>query len=391
MEANGDLRRYARAMQPIGDRMPITAVAFGAVALSIAEQFSAVGPSTADVLRAAPLTVIAAGVSIVVARARPVAGLVLFVVGYAGQAAVTGWVDSVVILVLWCGLLGLAARRTGFPAALLALVLGAVPIIVFVLGRDDPDAGNIGPSTLALWLIPWLAGRVLRARYRRHQQELALLRSETERRGAEERAAAAEDRAGIARDVHDLLGHTVTSIVVQARSARARIDTDPAAARAALDAVEQAGQAAVAELRSLVTGLEAPRRKVAEQRLLADVADLIARAPMEVRHHIDPEAHRLSEPVQAAAYRVIQEGLTNAIRHSQAVTADVLVRLDRGEHALEVEVSDPGPAATQPLPGAGTGLADVRARAEALGGSLEAVPVDQGFVVRAALPVGDTR
>jgi len=157
-------------MQPIGDRLPIAAVALAAVALSIAEQFSAAGPSTGDVLRAAPMTVMAAGGSVVVARARPVVGLALFVIGYAGQVAVTGWIDSVVTLVLWCGLLGLAARRTELLTAALALALGAVPVIVFVLGRDDPDAGDVGPSTLALWLIPWVAGRVLRARHQRHQQ-----------------------------------------------------------------------------------------------------------------------------------------------------------------------------------------------------------------------------
>ncbi len=383
-------RRYPRGMQPIGDRVSITAFALAAVALSIAEQFSAAGPSTADVLRAAPLTVLAAGGSIVVARARPVVGLTLFVVGYAGQVAVTGWVDSVVALVLWCGLLGLAARRTDLPTAVFALALGAVPILVFVLGRDDPDAGGVGPSTLVLWLIPWLAGRVLRARHQRHQQELALLRSEAERKAAEDRAAAAEDRAAIARDVHDLLGHTVTSIVVQARAARAALETDPAAARTALDAVEEAGQAAVGELRSLVTGLEAQYRKVPEHRRLADLVDLIARAPLEVRTEVDPEAHRLPVSVQTAAYRVIQEALTNAIRHSQAVTADVRVRLDSEQQTLRVEICDPGPSATQPLPGAGTGLVGVRTRAEALGGSLEAAPAGSGFVVKAALPVGAT-
>lgn len=191
--------------------------------------------------------------------------------------------------------------------------------------------------------------------------------------------------------MHDLLGHTVTSIVVQARSARAWIDTDPAAARAALDAVEGAGQAAVAELRSLVTGLARPRTEVTEQRRLADVDDLIARAPMEVCYRVDREAHRLPASMQAAAYRVIQEALTNAIRHSQAVTADVWVRLDREEQTLVVEVSDPGPLATRPLPGAGSGLAGVRTRAEALGGSLEAGQAGPGFVVRAVLPLGATR
>ncbi|HET7689078.1 MAG TPA: histidine kinase [Nocardioidaceae bacterium] len=373
------------------DRVQYVAVAFGAVALWFAEQLSATGPSTSDVLWAAPLTVLAAGGSVVVARTRPVEALALFVMGYAGQVAVTGWVDSVVTLVLWCGLLALAARRTELPAAIVALVVGSVPVVVFVLGRDDPDAGNIGPSTMALWLIPWLAGRMLRARYVRHQQEIALLRIESERKDAEERAARAEDRAAIARDVHDLLGHTVTSIVVQARSARALIDSDPPNARRALDAVEVAGQAAVAELRSLVAGLAAPQRDATEQRCLADIAGLVERAPMEVRHQVDPEANRLPLPVQAAAYRVVQEALTNAIRHSQAPTADLSVRLDEEDGVLCIEVSDPGPPATQPLPGAGTGLAGVRSRAEALGGSLEAGPVDSGFVVRAVLPVGMPR
>lgn len=378
-------------MQPIGDRVQAMAIALAAVALWFAEQFSAAGPSPSDVLWAAPLTALAAGGSVLVARARPVVGLTLFVVGYAGQVAITGWVDSVVTLVLWCGLLALAARRTELPAALVALVVGAVPLAVFVLGRDDPDAGAVGPSTMALWLIPWLASRMLRGRHLRHEHELALLRSEGERKDAEERASAAEERAAIARDVHDLLGHTVTSIVVQARAAHALIDSDPSRARAALDAVEAAGQSAVAELRSLVAGLATPHPEFPEPRRLADILDLIARAPMEVRHQIDPEAYGLPEPVQLAAYRVIQEALTNTIRHSRATTADVCVRVDGEGQALRIDVTDPGPPATEPLPGAGTGLSGLRTRAEALSGTLEAHPAGGGFVVRAVLPLGAPR
>src|SRR5688500_14358470 len=135
-------------MQAIGDRVPVPAIALGAFALSIAEQLSAAGPSTTDVLWASPLTLMAAAASVLVARDRPAAGVALFVAGYAGQVAVTGWVDSVVALALWCVLLGLAARRTDLPAAAVALVVGAVPILVFALGRDDTDAGAVGPSTV---------------------------------------------------------------------------------------------------------------------------------------------------------------------------------------------------------------------------------------------------
>ena len=270
--------------------MPVAAIAMAAVALSFVEQLSATGPSTTDVLRAAPLTVIAAGLSVVTAPYRPVLGLALFVGAYAGQVAVTGWVDSVVALLLWCALLGLAARRTQLAGAALAGVLGAVPLVVFVLGRGDRDAGDVGPSTLALWLIPWITGRLLRARAWRHDQELALLRSEGELRSAEERAAAAERRAVLARDVHDLLGHTLTTLVVQARAARASMDADPDRAKDALDAVEEAGQSAAAELRTLVAGLASSTHRADGEPTLAELGALIRRLPVDVHADVDPDA-----------------------------------------------------------------------------------------------------
>lgn len=378
-------------MQPIGDRGPIAAVAVAAVALAMVEQLAATGPTTGDVLAAAPLTVAGAGGSVLLAPARPLPALTLFVAAYAGQVAVTGWVDSVVALVLWCGLLGLAARRTSTRAAALAAVIGAVPVLVFVLGREDRDAGDIGPSTVALWLLPWLTGRVLRARHRRHQQELRLLRSEAERKEAQERADSADRRAALARDMHDVLGHTLTSLVVQARSARASLTTDPDLARHALDEVENAGRAAMAELRSLVTGFASSVPVVAEEPGLADLTTLTTRLPLEVRTEVDPASLELPGPVQAAGYRVIQEALTNTVRHSRAETADLEVRLDEARALLLIEVRDPGPAAGEPLSGAGTGVSGMRARIRDLGGHFEAGAVDAGFRVRAELPTEGPR
>lgn len=315
----------------------------------------------------------------------PVLALALFAGSYAGQTAVTGYVDSVVVLVVWAVLLVLCGRRSAAPAALLGALIGAAPVMVFALSQDDPDAARIGPATLALWALPLLAGRALRARQRHHDVALALVRAQGERTAADERARRAEERAALARDVHDLLGHALTSVVVQSRAAAAALPDDPEAVRAGLAAVDDVGTRALGELRAVVATLhDGTGAPGAAEPGLERLPDLVERMPLRAELHLVGDLGA-ADDVHRCVYRVVQECLTNTVRHSAADAVDVVVARDGG--SLVVRVVDPGPVRPGGLPGGGRGLEGLRERVRALGGDVVAGPREAGFAVEARLPV----
>jgi signal transduction histidine kinase len=288
-----------------------------------------------------------------------------------------------------------AAAYAGRRAAL--AVLTAVPLIVLVVAIAADDLtfpGLLFPTSVIA--AAWGAGRAVRsasalgAELRARNAELERERSERERR------AVAEERARIARELHDVVAHSVSVMVVQAGAARKVLDREPDRTIAALEVVEGSGREALIEMRRLLgilreDGEDAAR---APQPSLSRIGTLVERArtaglPVELR--VEGRAGPLAPGIDLTAFRVVQEALTNAIKHAGPARASVTVRWS--EAALELEVSDNGAGprkangAGPAAPGAGHGLLGMRERVGLYGGELHAGRGrGGGFVVRARLP-----
>ncbi|RMI36968.1 sensor histidine kinase [Actinomadura harenae] len=221
--------------------------------------------------------------------------------------------------------------------------------------------------------------------------------AEAERAVAQAERAAAAERARIARDMHDILAHAVSLMVVQAESGPLLVASDPARAAATFDAVAETGRDAMAQLRRVLAllkdGEDASR---SPQPTLADLPELagrVAGAGLAVDHRVLGEPRPLPADVELAAYRIAQEALTNTVKHSRAEHVELI--LNWRSDALELTVRDDGngtrePGGRAPLPSGGNGLIGIRERAAACGGTAETGPRDDGrpgFAVRAVLPV----
>jgi signal transduction histidine kinase len=236
----------------------------------------------------------------------------------------------------------------------------------------------------------WVAGRLVRQRqlYADAIEERATA-LERERE-ANVRAAAGEERARIARELHDLLSHSVSVMVVQAAAERSAVGSDRAAPVQALEAIERTGRQALAEMRRLFALLrsEAPA-DLAPQPTLAELDTLVGQVreaglPVELQVDVDP--HAVVPPgVALCAYRIVQEALTNVLKHAGPAQASVLVRY--ASESLVLEVKDDGRGADRAA-AAGHGLAGMRERVTLYGGEFDAGTRNGGgFVVRARLPL----
>ncbi len=224
--------------------------------------------------------------------------------------------------------------------------------------------------------------------YRRRHERFSRVRAE--RRERVERART-EERMAMARDLHDVLGHSLTLINVQAGAALHTFDRDPENARQALSTVKAESHRALEEVRRVLDAVRVPggSATVRPGPGLADVADLLAADPgfrWEVTG--DLRGAGLPPAVDAAAYRVVQEAMTNVRRHSGAQSARITV--SRTGSGLALEITDPGRQGgrveTGPTPG--TGLVGMRERVERVGGSLDAGPLPGGgYRVAATVPV----
>ncbi|MEV5569197.1 histidine kinase [Spirillospora sp. NPDC052269] len=223
--------------------------------------------------------------------------------------------------------------------------------------------------------------------------------AEAERAVAEAERAAAAERARIARDMHDILAHAVSLMIVQAESGPLLMASDPERASAAFDAVAEAGRDAMTQLRRVLVllkdGEDASR---APQPTLADLPELagrVAGAGLAVEHQVIGEPRPLPPDVELAAYRIAQEALTNTVKHAGAEHVELTLRWHAD--ALELTVRDDGRGAAavarpgaRTLPSGGNGLIGIRERAAACGGTAETGPRDDGrpgFTVHAVLPL----
>jgi signal transduction histidine kinase len=269
----------------------------------------------------------------------------------------------------------------------LAIALGAAGVVTI---NDPTQVWSDYAGVVLLFSIAWLAGFAIGRKLEQAsaaQERADRLEREQE---AEARAAVAEERARIARELHDVVGHSVSVMTVQASAVRRRLNPDQEQEREALEIVEQTGREALAEMRRLVGVLRRPEEgpALAPQPSLQHLDRLVAQAresglPVELR--IEGEPTQLPPGVDLTAYRLVQEGLTNAIKHARASKADVVVRY--GDGGVEVTVTDDG-AGGGDGGGGGHGLVGMRERVTVYGGELEAGPRPEGgYSLRARLPV----
>jgi signal transduction histidine kinase len=284
------------------------------------------------------------------------------------------------------GLLGDRAQAV----AGLALALAVAALVAY----RDPMANLDGYIATAiifgiLWTIAFALGRKFQ------EADEATERAARAEREREERAQAAvtEERARIARELHDVVGHSVSVMTVQASAVRRLLRPEQQREREALLVVEQTGREALAEMRRMVGVLRRPEEApaLAPQPSLQHLDRLVEQAceaglPVELRIEGDPRP--LPAGVDLTAYRLVQEGLTNALKHARAERAQVLVRYGGGD--IEVTVSDDGRGARSG-DGGGHGLVGMRERVAVYGGELEAGPrAEGGYRLRARLPVVPT-
>jgi signal transduction histidine kinase len=246
------------------------------------------------------------------------------------------------------------------------------------------------PWVGGFFLAAWLVGFFLKSRSRQ-TDELRERAARLEReREAKARAAVADERARIARELHDVVGHSVSVMTVQASGVRRLLRPDQEREREALLIVEQTGREALAEMRKLVGVLRRPEEApaLAPQPSLKHVDKLVEQvreSGLAVDLKVEGEATNLPASVDLAGYRLVQEGLTNTIKHARATRADVFVRY--GAEDVELVVADNG-TGDGDGGGSGHGLVGIRERVSVVGGSLEAGPrPGGGFEVRARLPV----
>jgi signal transduction histidine kinase len=326
------------------------------------------------------------------------------------MAAALTFVDGLLIAFVGSlGVVGLAAafllgnlrddRQAGIG---LAIVLGCIVLVVSNI--PGPQSASDLVFIPLRFVVAWVAGYALRARA--EQAEAAEMRAklaEREREAAEMRAtlaerereaaariAVAEERARIARELHDIVAHAMSVMVLQVGAVRHKLPHTLEEDREALGRVEQAGRTALAEMRRLLgamrgdgDGVELGPQPGLDA--LDSLVEDVAHAGLPVQLHVDGEPYAVPRAIDLSAYRIVQEGLTNALKHAHASHADVTVRYRRDE--LEVEVADDGkgPAATN---GHGHGLIGIRERAKIYGGEMSAGAAPAGgFILSARLPV----
>ncbi|MGW0532412.1 sensor histidine kinase [Streptomyces sp. NPDC003032] len=243
-------------------------------------------------------------------------------------------------------------------------------------------------AVAAVWVVAILAvselGRVRREQWAKERAE----RAQAAKRRAD------EERLRMARELHDVLAHSISVINVQAGMGLALLDSDPEQARTALTTIKAASKEALGEVRHVLDTLrapgEAPRAPAPGLDRLPELVEQARSTGLTVDVTTEGARAKLPPGTDLAAFRIVQEALTNVVRHSGSRHARVLVRND--EAALTLRVDDDGPATGADAGGSGNGLAGMRERAAALGGTIEAGPrTDGGFRVTAVLPLAAGR
>lgn len=342
----------------------------------------AIAESTTNSPGAAPLLTLLATVPLAWRRRWPMAVLLAVFVG----AAVSRQAEYVEIgcAAIAAYALGAHARRR-LPALIELLLVGSLVLVVF--GGNLPAVPAIlGPFVVLLPL--WLVGNTIR-----HERERANELAERARRLKNEQrlslqAAQADERARIARELHDVVAHSVSVMVVQAGAARQVVEHTPERALESLRAVEETGKEAMREMRRILGVVGEGEAELGPQPSLAQLPALIAtvrKAGLPAQLEITGTPRPLAAALELTAYRIIQEALTNAVKHSGLARTQVAV--DYQPEELKLEIRCDGPAAPQTNGASGRGVTGMRERVAHVDGRIEIGPgAESGYDVRAWLP-----
>ena len=281
----------------------------------------------------------------------------------------------------------LGAHARSAAVSIRGMVAGAL-LIGAVVTLDDGGASDVGFG-LALLVGPWLAGRLVRGRtdQARLSDERAL--RATQSAAEQARAAADAERARIARELHDLVSHTLSVMVVQAGAAERLVRTDPDRAEESLREIQRSGRQAVTEMRSLLSVIRTADEPAREpQPGLAQLADLVGQersAGRDVSMAVHGTVRPLPSGLELSAYRVTQAALVNARTHADG--ASVQVRVDYRPECLDLTITDDGRGHDHEV-GSGHGVIGMRERVALYGGRLEVGPLgESGWQIRATFPV----
>jgi signal transduction histidine kinase len=274
----------------------------------------------------------------------------------------------------------------------IAVLVGGIALVQLVTGSYEAELGT--PVFSAGWLV---ASVVLGGQTRSRR---ALLQAAEQRAVDAERALeseslrrAGEERIRIARELHDILAHRISLISVQAGAGLHLMDRQPEQARASLAAIRQASKEALGELRTTLGVLRQvvepePRAPSPGLAQIDGLIDGARSAGLTVELSVDGTPRELPPGVDLAAYRIVQESLTNVIRHARAASTRIAIDYEPGELLIDVRDDGIGDGPSTSSPGGGTGLSGMRERAEALGGEIVVgSQADGGFRVRARLPI----
>ena len=254
-----------------------------------------------------------------------------------------------------------------------------------LIAAEPGDFVVMGPA----WAGIWLAGRLVRAREQDARRLRELAQALERERVEEARLAVAEERTRIARELHDVVAHAMSTIVLEAGAERVNLDEGQTSARQALHSIERTGRQALAEMRRLVGVLRTeddepellPQPSLTQLDLLIEQ---VGRAGLAVELRVVGEPVQLAPGLDISAYRIVQEALTNVLKHGGDARATVVVAY--GDRTLEMEIADDGRGGTPD--GSGHGIVGLRERVALFGGSLEAGGREGGgFAVRARLPL----
>jgi len=332
---------------------------------------------------------VASGLSLAALWWSPLASLIGAVALLAAQALAgyefTAAAVGVVIVASFATVTFDTARRA--IAAGFAVAAGLVVVLIALPSFSWKTA-------LATWLalsLVWVVAvviRVYRGSIERAERRAALFAADREARARE---AVIEERARMARELHDSVGHALNVVVLHAGAAQRMVETKPALAREALESIETAGRQALGDIERMLGILRAPDDETSYDKTpgmsqLETLCEQVREAGLPVELTVAGEVHPLPASLDLTAYRLVQESLTNTLKHAGKTRA--LVRVEYGEDALSIEVLDDGRGVTPTTVGGGRGLVGMRERVATFRGELVAGPrAEGGFAVRARLPL----
>lgn len=336
---------------------------------------------------------VAAIAPIAARRIAPTPALIVMVAALLATQGLAYAADGIGFGVL-AGTYAVAAHARPRPSRRLAVAFGAVLSGWIVVGLLV-DAPNANASEILTTNVVYATAWVLGDNVRRRREHVATLEERARHleheRALEDRDARARERAAIARELHDVVAHSVTVMVVQASGARRAARRDPTAAIGALEVIEETGRASLAELRRILDVLrdgESP--ELVPQPSITRIGELASSdgaLPVEIAMH--GSARELRSTVDVSAYRIVQEALTNVRKHA-GPRAKASVDIDFGAETLTVRVNDDGRGAmtlVEPRTRPGHGIVGMRERVAVCGGTLHTGPRDGGgWSVTASLP-----